>query len=365
MDIIDVSSHQGVIDWSKVPAKIAVIRVGYRSGKDGLIKLDTMAERNFNGARKAGIKVGAYFWSQALTIEEAWAEADFACDHVGRLDLPIYLDSESSSDKMGRGDKLTREARTVTVVAFCTRVMERGYKPGVYSGQYWYKNNLDFSKLDKYHIWVARYSDQAPAYPPKWELWQYTSKGSVPGISGDVDLSKQFGEKSKLAKVILIGQASNGETGPRGQKPGNQTGKELNIREYYKHKLSWLVFRAPSTYVAGRICYAMLRAVKNMNIGYDQNNNQTLIIAAQKYGYDPGMVKIDVETDCARLVRVCLKYAGFDAPDFYTATEPDALRKLGFQEVTSSINLETGEGLQVGDILCTPVKGHSCVIVQA
>ena len=104
MDIIDVSSHQGVIDWSKVPAKIAVIRVGYRSGKDGLIKLDTMAERNFNGARKAGIKVGAYFWSQALTIEEAWAEADFACDHVGRLDLPIYLDSESSSDKMGRGD---------------------------------------------------------------------------------------------------------------------------------------------------------------------------------------------------------------------------------------------------------------------
>ena len=96
-DIIDVSKYQGLITWSKVTASTVIIRVGYRSGYTGKITLDTMFERNISEARKYGKKVGIYFWSQALTIEEAQEEANFCCDHAGKLDLPIYLDSECSS----------------------------------------------------------------------------------------------------------------------------------------------------------------------------------------------------------------------------------------------------------------------------
>jgi hypothetical protein len=106
----------------------------------------------------------------------------------------------------------------------------------------------------------------------------------------------------------------------------------------------------------------MLRAVKNPCIGYDQGDNNTLYVVAQKYGYDPGQVKIDVETDCARLVRVCCAYAGIMLPDFYTGTEPDVLLRAGFREI--SFDQETGSGLQIGDILVTKTKGHTCIVVQ-
>ena len=362
-DIIDVSRFQGVIDWSKVPASIVCVRIGYRSGQSGEIKADEYAQRNLDGARATGKKVGVYFWSQALTIEEARTEADYCCDHAGRLDLPVYIDSEYSSKHNGRADRLTKDARTVVTVAFCTRVMERGYQAGVYASESWYKSNLDFSKISAYHIWVAKYSDKRPTYPPKWEYWQYSSKASMPGIVGNVDVSRRYADKQEPKKQILIGQASIGESGIKGQVAGNQTGKELNIREYYKHAKSWRAFRAPKEQQRQRICYAMLRAVKNPCIGYDQGDNGSLFIVAQKYGYDPGQVNIDVETDCARLVRVCVAYAGIMLPDFYTGTEPSVLLQAGFQEVF--FDLDTGEGLQIGDILCTSVKGHTCVVVQS
>ena len=367
-DIIDVSVHQGNIDWPKVPASVICVRVGYRSGQSGEIKADEYAQRNLNGARATGKKVGVYFWSQALTIDEARAEADYACDHAGRLDLPVYIDSEYSSKHNGRADRLSRDARTVVTVAFCTRIMERGYKAGVYASESWFKSNLDYSKLSEYSIWVAKYSDKRPAYPPKWDYWQYSSKETLPGIPKVVDVSRRYADIQNVVsaapkKQILIGQASIGETGIRNQVAGNQTGKELNIREYYRHKKDWRAFRAPTEQQGQRICYAMLRAVKNPCIGYDQGDNNSLFVAAQKYGYDPGQVKIDVETDCARLVRVCAAYAGIMLPDFYTGTEPATLLKAGFQE--ASFNHDTGAGLQIGDILCTPVKGHSCVVVQA
>lgn len=165
-------------------------------------------------------------------------------------------------------------------------------------------------------------------------------------------------------KEILIGQASKGETGIKGQIAGNQTGTELNIKAYYKHKSGWRVFRAAMPKQQNDIAYAMLRAVKNLNIGYDQANRGTLFTAAQKYAYDPGEVKIDVECDCSSLVRVCCAYAGIMLPDFNTASEADVLTKAYFHEVTPRVNQDTGEGLCLGDILVTTVKGHTCVVVQ-
>lgn len=368
VDIIDVSKYQGVIDWARVTASTAIIRIGYRSGKTGRIVLDEMASRNLLHARRNGKKIGLYFWSQALTIDEAREEADFCCDHAGNLDLPIYLDSESASDHNGRADRLTKDARTVTVVAFCTRVMERGYKAGVYSGQTWWKTCLDYDKLKAYSIWVARYSTQKPSYPPKYDLWQYSSKEKMPGITGYVDASVRYGEDVKPApapkKKIIIGQASIGEDGINHQKAGNQSGKELNTREYYKPSKGWRVFRTTPER-AHKIAFAMLQAVNNPCIGYDQgpSDRNTLFTASQKYGYDPGKVKIDVECDCSSLVRVCVAYSGIILPDFNTSLEPTVLKDHGFNEV--AIDQATGAGLMVGDILVTNGKGHSCVCVQA
>lgn len=370
VDIIDVSKYQGVIDWAKVTASTAIIRIGYRSGKTGRIVLDEMASRNLLHARRNGKKIGLYFWSQALTIDEAREEADFCCDHAGNLDLPIYLDSESASDHNGRADRLTRDARTVTVVAFCTRVMERGYKAGVYSGQTWWKTCLDYEKLKNYSVWVARYSTQKPSYPPRYDFWQYSSKEKMTGIQGYVDASVRVSNVVQSSpaipntnKVIMIGQASKGETGIKGQIAGNQTGTELNVKPYYQHKQGWRVFRAADDTSQNRIAYAMLRAVKNRCIGYDQANRNTLLEASQKYSYDPGEVKVDVECDCSSLVRVCCYYAGFRLPDFNTASEPQVLLKAGFKEV--QIDQKTGNGLMIGDILVTSSRGHTCVCVQA
>lgn len=357
-DIIDVSVHQGVIEWPKVPASVVCVRVGYRSGQSGEIKADEYAQRNLTGARAAGKKVGVYFWSQALTVDEAWAEADYACDHAGRLDLPVYIDSEYSSKHNGRADRLSRDARTVVSVAFCTRVMERGYKAGVYASESWFKSNLDYNKLSAYSIWVAKYSDKRPAYPPKWDYWQYSSKASMPGIVGNVDVSRRYDEKPIPKKQILIAQASKGESGIKGQTAGNQTGTELNIREYYEHPKGWRGFRHPEAMVCARIAYAALRAVKNPRIGYDQGDRNSLFIASQKYGYDPGLVKIDVECDCTSLTRVCCAFGGVKLPDYNSATMPAVLLKAGFKEIGM-------DDLRPGDLLCTKTRGHACIVVQA
>lgn len=357
-DIIDVSVHQGIIDWPKVPASVICVRVGYRSGQSGEIKADEYAHRNLNGARATGKKVGVYFWSQALTIDEARAEADYACDHAGRLDLPVYIDSEYSSKHNGRADRLSRDARTVVTVAFCTRIMERGYKAGVYASESWFKSNLDYSKLSAYSIWVAKYSDKRPAYPPKWDYWQYSSKETLPGIPKVVDMSRKYEDKPEPKKQILIAQASRGETGIRGQIAGNQNGKELNIRDYYEHPKGWRGFRHPEAMVCARIAYAALRAVQNPRIGYDQGDRNSLYIASQKYGFDPGEVKIDVECDCTSLTRVCCAYAGVKLPDYNSATMPTVLIKAGFREIGL-------DDLKPGDLLCTKTKGHACIVVQS
>jgi hypothetical protein len=239
--------------------------------------------------------------------------------------------------------------------------MERGYKPGVYSGQSWFQHQLNYEPLKNYSIWVARYSTQKPVYPPRYDFWQYSSSETMDGITGRIDASVRYGEDphkdEKPVKEVMLGQASKGETGFTSQKPGNQTGRELNIVKYYTHVKGWRVFRAPTATAQHRIAYAALRAIDNLCIGYDQTNRNTLFESAQKYGYDPGAVHIDVECDCSSLVRVCCAYAGYILPDFTTATEPDVLLRAGFKEVGLV-------DLQPGDILVTKTKGHTCIVVQ-
>lgn len=189
---IDVSKWQGEIDWNKVANSgagidFAIIRCGYRGISSGDLVEDPYFKKNIEGAIKNGIKVGVYFYSQAITKAEAIEEASMALELVKgyNLQLPIYIDTEGSG---GRGDTISKSERTEILKTFCEVIKNAGFKPGVYSGRYWYNNHVITSEIEQYHIWVAQYNDVCE-YEGRYDIWQYTSSGSVPGINGKVDMN--------------------------------------------------------------------------------------------------------------------------------------------------------------------------------
>lgn len=188
---IDVSKWQGKIDWGAVAASginFAIIRVGYRGASTGALVEDPYFKQNIAGATRAGIKVGVYFFTQAVSEAEAVEEASMAISLVSgyRLSFPIFIDTESASN--GRANGLDVGTRTAVVNAFCKTVASAGYRPGIYASKSWYNNKLHTSSLNGYYIWVAQYNSSC-TYSGKYNMWQYTSKGSVPGIKGNVDMN--------------------------------------------------------------------------------------------------------------------------------------------------------------------------------
>lgn len=185
---IDVSSHQGNIDWATVKAAgidFAIIRVGYRGTKTGVLVEDSYFKKNIQGATANGIKVGVYFFTQAVTEAEAVEEASMALSLVSgySLSFPIFIDTESGS----RANGLDKASRTAVVAAFCKTIANGGRTPGIYASKSWYNSNLNMSALNGYYIWVAQYATSC-SYTGKYNMWQYSSKGRIAGISGNVDL---------------------------------------------------------------------------------------------------------------------------------------------------------------------------------
>jgi len=189
---VDVSAYQGNIDWKKVKdsgIEFAIIRLGYRGYGSGKLVKDDYAVQNLNGARNAGLKVGAYFFSQALSIKEADEEITFMMDVLDGFlpDMPLILDWEiPTSDARTAG----MDARTLTDIQkhYCEEVTERGYTPMIYFNWYQSEHLYYLSELEDYPFWLALYQDRM-TYPWKVEMWQYTDKGYVPGIPGPVDLN--------------------------------------------------------------------------------------------------------------------------------------------------------------------------------
>lgn len=188
---IDVSSHQGDIRWQEVAdsgVRFAMIRLGYRGYDDGALHVDEKAKENLEGARAAGLKIGAYFFSQALNEAEAREEAALALEVLDSLplDLPLTYDWEYvSADK--RTGAMTPEDLTACVHAFCDAVEQAGYEPMVYFNHDLSRTLLDLDEVDAYPFWFARYGDEADFRRPM-RMWQYTDEGTVPGIDGPVDL---------------------------------------------------------------------------------------------------------------------------------------------------------------------------------
>lgn len=188
---IDVSKWQAKIDWEAVAnagIDFAIIRCGYRGSATGVIVEDPTFKENIQGATAHGIKVGVYFFTQAITEAEAVEEASTAIALVSgyKLQFPIYIDTEEATN--GRANGLGKAQRTAIVKAFCETVRNSGYKPGIYASKSWFYDNLDISKLSSYHIWVAQYNTEC-SYSGRYDMWQYTDKGSIPGIKGKVDMN--------------------------------------------------------------------------------------------------------------------------------------------------------------------------------
>ncbi|OON87613.1 hypothetical protein BXO88_02750 [Oribacterium sp. C9] len=171
--------------------------------------------------------------------------------------------------------------------------------------------------------------------------------------------SEEFYKLYGGAKMVIIGSARIDENGnASGGKAGDQTGNEVSIQEYYTHKKGWRVIRAKDAAVREAIAQNMEWACANDYIGYNQGQNQTLYNVVAPLGFNCSLVTTPCEADCARLMRVCVLYAGIKVKDFYTATEADALLATGaFEEVSVSLPY----GLLRGDILVTKTKGHTVV----
>ena len=190
---IDVSAFQGEIDWEKVRAsgiEFAIIRLGYRGyGKSGKLVEDEYAQDNLEGATEAGLPIGAYFFSQALSIEEADEEIEFMLEILGdyALEMPIILDWEIPVDTARTANM---DGRTLTDIQlhFCSVMEEKGYQPMVYFNWHMSSRLLKLNELEDYPFWLALYQDRM-TYPYKVEMWQYTDRGRVPGIEGNVDLN--------------------------------------------------------------------------------------------------------------------------------------------------------------------------------
>ena len=192
---VDVSEFQGDIDWTQVRQAgidFAFIRIGYRTYGDGIVTYDTAFQRNIEGAQAAGIKVGAYFYSQATNTDEAVEEADAVIDALAPYDItyPVVYDWEIVHDA-ARTDEVSVEALADCCVAFCERVKDSGYTPMIYQNKATSMHKLDLPRIKDYDFWLAEYDDK-PSYYYDFRIWQYSNTGSIPGIEGQVDLNICF-----------------------------------------------------------------------------------------------------------------------------------------------------------------------------
>ena len=187
---IDISKHNGTVDWNAVKnagVEFVILRCGYRGSASGVLVEDEKFRTNIKGATAAGLKVGIYFFSQAVNEMEAVEEASLTLSLIKghKISYPVYIDVEAAN---GRADGLSAAERTKVVRAFCETIRDSGYTAGVYSNKNWFAEKMDTGAFGNYRIWLAQYTE-SPTYTGRYEMWQYSSRGTIPGIKGDVDLN--------------------------------------------------------------------------------------------------------------------------------------------------------------------------------
>lgn len=192
---IDVSVHQKDIDWKQVKAagvEFVMLRVAYRGSIEGALSADERAQEYYTGAKAAGLKVGAYIFTQSISAEEGVEDARYTMDIIKdwQLDMPLVYDWEIVEDHYRNG-QLDPRTVTDTMKAFCQTVEDAGYDAMVYFNPTQVAQNFYLEELTNYGLWLAHYTDQLD-FPYQVDMWQYTCTGSVPGIAGNVDIDLYF-----------------------------------------------------------------------------------------------------------------------------------------------------------------------------
>lgn len=367
---IDVSSYQGNPDWAKVSnsgTKFAILRIHQKSGTDASF------EHNYKGCKSNGILIGGYKYSYALTSAQAIEEAENVISVLGGrgLDFPVFYDLEWAQQR-----SLGKQAIENIAVAFLNRIKKAGYKVGIYCNLDWYNNVLS-DALKQYDCWIARYpandngSVQERLRPNVGVGWQYSSKGKVPGISGNVDMdvfykdyrdSNQKGE-TKMVKISNCGHDERGRYA--GGKAGDQTGTEYQIMNWYSRP--WLcVLRFNDAKIATMIADMATKAAQNNLIGYDQgtagnsNDRYSFWRHLKASNYDPAQITVACESDCSASTAAIVKGAGYrlnnarlKAVSIYLTTRNmrAAMKIAGAKVLTDRKYLTSGDYLKAGDIL--------------
>lgn len=194
---IDVSSHQGTIDWKKVKeagVKFAYIRCGYRGYETGLINKDETFDYNISQAKANGIQVGVYFFSQAVSQKEAEEEAEFtlSCMKKYDIDLPVVYDFEKPGGIFARTYTQSKDVTTENAVLFCHIMQRKGYDAMIYNSTNLFEKLFNLEYIQEFGTWVAHYNTPYPTYPYTYQIWQYSDSGKIDGIDQAVDLDLMF-----------------------------------------------------------------------------------------------------------------------------------------------------------------------------
>lgn len=265
---IDVSKWNGTIDWKSVKKagiEFAFIRTSYRGTSTGSLAKDPTADTNMKNAAAAGVKIGAYIFSQAITTAEAVQEAEYLINTVKgyNITMPLVFDFEYYDSGRLSNKKLSRRAQTDICLAFCDKVKAAGYTPLVYANKSMLSSDLYASEISaKAPVWLAHYTTKTD-YSGDYDFWQYTSSGKVSGISGNVDMNFWYVRPGASASFGSgsVSSASQGSSGPAAPKLSGKA------KSYDKVKLSWNKVSGASGYALYRYSSSKKKYEKIKTIG--------------------------------------------------------------------------------------------------
>lgn len=193
---VDISKEQGYVDFNKLKkagVEFVMIRVGARGYGNGQLVEDEYFQDNIKRANDAGLKLGVYFFSQAVSVEEAVEEADYVLEKIRGYEVtyPVVFDMEYVANDTARVEELDREEKTEITKAFLEHMKEAGYKTAVYGDKEWLLKKLNLTLLSDYDIWLSQ-SKELPDYPYRFAMWQYSTTSSIDGIAGNANLNISF-----------------------------------------------------------------------------------------------------------------------------------------------------------------------------
>lgn len=190
----DLSYHNRIVDFDELAAsgcEFVMLRCGYRGYSEGGLMKDEKFEEYASEAERVGLKVGVYFFTQALTVEEAEEEAEFVLGLIENhtISYPVAFDTEYIDDNDARTNatEISDELRSDICIAFCEKIRSEGYYPMIYASENWFRRSLEVKKLQEYDFWAPQYLEEND-FLYDFTIWQYTDTGNIPGVNGEVDL---------------------------------------------------------------------------------------------------------------------------------------------------------------------------------